>query len=206
MGELLAKFIEIIQLPIKYLLVFSVLSGFLTFSPIEYLNYFSLQKIAIEYKTWISITFLVSSLLLIIEIVYWCWIKVDDYFSTRNIKKELQSELLKLDNHEKAVIREFYLQGKNTLQLPLNHPTIARLFDSHFLILYSTMAEKSLAGVLASLSINPEIKDYITNDLLDLPKNPTSEQIQWLKDNRPNFLAEIAHHNNIFHSFKRSLY
>ncbi|HRH92232.1 MAG TPA: superinfection exclusion B family protein [Agitococcus sp.] len=206
MGELLAKFIEIIQLPIKYLLVFSALSGFLIFSPESYLNYFGLQKIAVEYKTWISITFLVLSLLLVIEVVYWCWGKIDDYFSSRNLKKELQSELLKLDNHEKAVIREFYLQGKNTLQLPLNHPTIARLFDSHFLILSSTMAEKSLAGVLASLSINPEIKDYITYSLIDLPKSPTSEQIQWLKDNRPDFVAEIAHHNNLFHSYKRTIY
>lgn len=61
--------------------------------------------------------------------------------------------LYNLDDKEIAVLREFFIQGQNTLQLPVGHPVVAGLIEKGILEQVGMIGENSLVGPLFSLSI-----------------------------------------------------
>jgi len=133
-------------------------------------------------------------------------------FSIKKIKKKsgykkyrekVIENLSSLDPYEKAVLREFFIQAKNTLRLPYDHPIISGLIKKGLLKIVGNIAENSLAGMLIPIEINKEFKELITSENIDLPiienDRLTQEQEEFLINNRPDFLPEIEHHERLFH-------
>lgn len=97
-----------------------------------------------------------------------------------------------LDHAEKSVLREFYIQGQNTIKLPMDHPVVAGLLSSGVLSIVSQHGKHSLAGMLVSMKIPDRLREIITLEMLDLPVGEPSEQdIEFLKENRPPFTRSI---------------
>jgi len=200
MSDWFEKIISFIKLPIKYLWVAAIFTGFVFFAPQDWVEYLGLLNLKADYKVWLGPLFVLSSALVVLDIFRLLWKGIKKFYFRRKLKAQLIESLSKLDHYEKSIIREFYIQNKKTLQLPMDQATISGMLQSGFLTIAGSLGERSLAGMLFPIMINPIVEDFITYEHIDLPTNPTDADIEWVKNNRPDFLYEIEHHNQLFHT------
>ncbi|EJF45850.1 superinfection exclusion protein B domain protein [Capnocytophaga ochracea str. Holt 25] len=109
-----------------------------------------------------------------------------------NLDKKKIKQLDNLDDFEKAVLREFYIEGKNSLKMPINDEVIAGLLSKNVLIYNSQFGNRSMAiGLDFPLSINPIIEEKITNEKIDFPEEINQETKDFLLNNRPDWVDRI---------------
>lgn len=93
-----------------------------------------------------------------------------------------------LDQHEKAVLREYYIQGKSTLKIPMDNPTVSGLIDKQILYLVGQYGEKSSEGMLFNFAINEKAREYLTYQILELPTGESSERdFERIRVSRPQW-------------------
>ena len=199
--EWLTKALEALKLPLKYIWVIAIASGLLLFVPSRYLDKINLTTICKDYGPIIGAIFLVSSILVGVHIVVSLWNYGRNRYLRSKREKYRKQALHSLDPKEKAVLREFYIQAQSTLQLPIDQPIVAGLLAKGILGRVGQHGERSLAGVLWPVVIHEDAEQELTLDMIELPEpNPPADKIQWLRDNRPDFMPEIEHHNEVFHT------
>ncbi|WP_157671915.1 superinfection exclusion B family protein [Desulfuromonas soudanensis] len=200
MPDWIEKIVTFIRLPIKYMWVAVVFTCITLFAPDNWLSNLGLTKLKTEYRTWLGSVLIVSASLVFVRIVSIFWSKIVKFCSKRKLKAYLIESLTQLDPSEKSILREFYIQDKKTIQLPMDQATVSGLIQKSFLLLAGSVGERSLAGMLIPIKINPLISEHITYQTIDLPAEPTESDFDWLRDNRPEFLYEIEHHQQLFHT------
>lgn len=180
------------KLPTKILFVFFLITGFIIFSNDKYTKIFAFEKIE-TYKPLISIVFLISFSILIINFIIYISNLIYQKIRTNKLKKQYLKKINDLDDYEKAILREFYIQGKNSLKMPINDETIAGLLSKKILIYNSQLGNRAMAtGFDFSLSINPLIEERSTNKNIDFPENTNSkESLEFLKNNRPDWIHRM---------------
>lgn len=114
--------------------------------------------------------------------------------NTRKAKKEEQDRTLKaianLDQAEKAVLREFFVQSQQIIELPLTHPTVSGLVHKGVLTVTTALGSRSLVGSLFPCYISELADRNLTPEMIDLPLNPTPEDVARIQATRPNFLTQ----------------
>jgi len=199
--EWLSKIVDIIKIPIKYFWMIFLMSLFLISLPDSWLNNIKLLDFRNTYHLYISLALIITLCLITVESSLFIYRKIKSNFSLKNYKKNLLTNLTRLDPQEQSVLREFFLQNQNTLRLPYDEPIVAGLIKKGILKIIGQLGEKSLAGVLLPIEINPIIKDDILPEQIHFPtSNPlTKEDEEFLLNNRPDFMPEIYHHIKVFH-------
>ena len=197
--EWITKIIEAARLPIKSILWIFVVTVALLFLPQDLLVSFHLKEFTDKYGIYISITALCSGVLLFIEILIYFWNATQKKVNRRRIYKKAIERTKNLDPTEKAVLREFFLQGRNTIKLPMDHPVVAGLLHSSILQLVGSHGRMSLAGMLFSMKISDFIRKHLTYEIIELPKGkPTEKDIEFLRENRPEFMSSIEREDSLF--------
>lgn len=200
--EWISKIIEAAKLPTKFIVVIFSVSFALLFLSEETLTSLKLADFANKFGLYIGITALTSGALLAIESISYIWNRVTDSVSSQKFKKSSLERLNKLDPSEKSVLREFYLQGQNSLKLPMDHPVVAGLINVGVLRLIGQNGRMSTAGMLFSMKISDFVRENLTFNLLDLPSGkPSHEEIKFLKNNRPPFMNSILREESLFNGW-----
>ena len=135
------------KLPTKILFVFFLITGFIIFSNDKYTKIFAFEKIE-TYKPLISIVFLISFSILIINFIIYISNLIYQKIRTNKLKKQYLKKINNLDDYEKAILREFYIQGKNSLKMPINDETIAGLLSKKILIYNSQLGNRDRKSVV----------------------------------------------------------
>ncbi|WP_067664175.1 superinfection exclusion B family protein [Ferrimonas marina] len=105
-------------------------------------------------------------------------------------EQRLQQKLQLLDGQERAVLREYLLQSKSTLAMPLTHPTVNELMQSGVLVQAGATEHYAIEGPVAPLKIANGAKARLTRQLLRLPEGQLDEQQKAaLMASRPEFMA-----------------
>ena len=93
-----------------------------------------------------------------------------------------------LDFEEKAVLREFVIQRKNVLSLPMSEPAVSNLLKSGVLVpAFETQEIKGSARII-KVSIAIEAREQLTHKVLGLPVGKLTEQeATILKAARPDY-------------------
>ncbi|MCK5607444.1 superinfection exclusion B family protein [Candidatus Pacearchaeota archaeon] len=197
--EWISKIIEAAKLPTKFILSIFLVAVALLFLPQELLSNLHLKEFIDKYGLYIGITALGSGTLLFMEILIHIWKTAQNKINHRKIKKAAFERVQKLDSAEKAVLREFFLQGQNTIKLPMDHPIVAGLLSSGILRMVGSHGRMSLAGMLFSMQISDFIREHLTYELLELPQSQaTQTEIEFLRNNRPSFMSSIQEEESIF--------
>lgn len=200
MSEWLAKIVEFLKLPIRYFWVLLIVSGLGLFLPSDWLKTFGTQKLAEEYRPWLGTAFLVSFAVLAITSVETTVTHIRRKWHKRRLIVESKEAIRHLGPKEKAILREFFIQEQDAIQLPIDQAMVAGLITKGILVQIGQYGERSLAGLLFPLSIRKEIKRTLILDDIGLPEEPTEADIQRIRDERPEFLHEIEQHNEVFHT------
>jgi hypothetical protein len=190
--EWIAKIIEAAKLPTKFIVVIFLVSLGLIFIPESGLTSMKLKSFADTYGLYVGITALSSGALLLIEASMAIWRNATNKIAKSKLKKQIADRMASLDGSEKSVLREFYLQGQNTIKLPVDHPVVAGLLNSGVVVLVGQHGRMSVAGMLFSMMISESAKHHITHELIDWPMGePTEQELRFICNNRPSFISRI---------------
>ena len=124
------------------------------------------------------------------------------YLRHKHIKISIE-RLKQLDQAEKSVLREFFIQGQNTIKLPMDNSVVAGLLDIGILSSVGQHGRHSLAGMLISMKIPDILRKKLTLQMLDLPLGKPSEcDKEFLRTNRPPFSRSIEHENSLLQEWR----
>jgi len=198
-----SKIGDFLQNPKKIIFTLLIISIAILQLGEENLLFFKLEGFLKEYGKYIGIAALASGAYIIVEILLYIkeliLQKIVKFKKNKEQKEELvkfkiniKNKISNLDKYEKSVLREFYIQGKNTLKIPMDDPHIAGLLKDKILSIISNEGERNMVGLIINMQINSYAKDYLTNEILDYPDKPTKQEISELKKNRPFFATNTG--------------
>jgi hypothetical protein len=111
------------------------------------------------------------------------------YRKQRLVRQKLLRELLEyLDASEKAVLREFVIQRKSVIKLPVTEPAVKNLLEQGILTYaYGEPSEPGLQAI-KPLMITLEARPLLTFKVLGLnPASMSEEQKSMILNNRPKY-------------------
>jgi hypothetical protein len=197
--EWLKGLIDINKIPTRIILLIWIISALLLFIPEEQITQFALQEFKKDYGKYFGIAFIGSSAFLILIVATWIINSINKERLKRKYKKIIIESVTTLDPYEKAVLREFYIQGQDTLKIPIDNPTVSGLINKRILNQVGQFGQMSLVGMLFNFSITKVARENITFQILDIPLGEPSEQdIQRIRDARPRWMLKIEKNRRLF--------
>jgi len=200
MEKIIEKIFDLKKIPTKLFVLLAIISGGLLFIPKSLLENLHLNEFESDYGKYFGIIFLISAGIVLLNFSIWLVKTILGHFVKKKYKKFAIKNLEELDPHEKAVIREFFINQKNSLEMPLDNAVVKGLINKRIVIRISTMGQANLfAGMLFPMKLNDNIKDKITDEILGLPKTENEDEIRnFVVENRPKWAKEIDRMNRLF--------
>lgn len=184
------SFFDFTKLPTKIFVVTSIASGIYLFTPERFIKTLHLNKFE-AYAGYVGIAFVFSTILVTINFTIWVYEKIDYKFRVKKLKNEFKLALESLDPKEKAVLREFAIQGQNSVKMPFDDTVVSGLIDKGILRFNKQLGNSFIAnGSMVSLSISKYIDEIITPEHLGLSKTMTEEEKYIIRENRPVWTSE----------------
>lgn len=125
--DFLARIFDITKLPFKFFAWAVALTGLFLFLPEAYLARLHLNELPKEYKAYAGTVFMGALSFLLINFSIWSWGSLNRWRRGRKAQRRAVEAMSTLDRAEMYVLRESILQGRNVIELPFDHPTVAGL-------------------------------------------------------------------------------
>ncbi len=200
MDKFFEKLFDINKIPTKLIIVVWLSSALILFVPRQFLTKLNLDGFLHEYGKFIGISFVLSSGFTLIAL----WTYISGLISRRKLSKKIKESIIKdinyLDSHEKALLREFFINGKHTLQLPFDNDTVVGLVNKYIIYLASSTGFTYLHGAYFPYTISDIAKKHLTYKILELPENPTEEEKWKILDSRPNWAKDRSRIDDLFNT------
>ena len=145
---------------------------------------------ATVYAAWLGVGMLIA-------ISYFCsqgfliaWEWACDEWQSRRQQDQLAQMIGFLDFNEKAVLREFVLQRKSVINLPITEPAVKNLMDAGVLTYAygKPVREKEDENQIRALMIALPARPLLTYKVLGLSRGKMSdEQVEQIMNARPKF-------------------
>lgn len=111
--------------------------------------------------------------------------------TTKSQESSLQNMIRCLDFTEKAVLREFVLQRRSVINLPVNEPAVKNLLGAGILTYAYGTPQSGDLSTMKAMMITLNARQYITYKILGLSKSGMSEgQIEQILNERPKFIGK----------------
>jgi len=187
----LTRLIDLVKLPVMYAFVAFLASEILLFMPANWLAKIRVDQFVDNHGDVIGLVFVVSGLLVSVGPLSWLGGVFKSACAQRKFRKSIESAISELDEREKAVLREFYIEDKRTLVLPVEHPVLEGLISEGIL---EVVGSQPLVWDIGrgyhrfSVRIESEVSRYLLPEMLGMPSEPTEEELRELRRRRPDFL------------------
>src|SRR4030042_3773075 len=104
------------------------------------------------------------------------------------IKRKINS----LNEDEKAILREFFIQNEEEIKLPINNPIVSGLIEKGILSTTRYYVKNLPVGVIQYVVINYEARKLLDLRLIGWPEiKPTEKELDIIMKNRPQFIRII---------------
>lgn len=193
MGEFLSKLFDIGKLPSKVVALISLVSATVLFSPAILHEKLHTKELVDRYGLFVGLAFIASAALLGLNIFIWLYGHMARRWRRLRWRRDLAKAISRLDHAEISVLREFFIQAKQTLMLPVDEPTVAGLLRKGMLHSVSAVGQRSIAGMLFPVAISSDLQDVLTSAHVGLPSGQMSPaDIERVRSERPVFMQEVA--------------
>lgn len=199
MENFISKLLDFNKIPTKLLFLLSMVSGCLLFLPSGILESLKLTKFETEYGKYFGIAFLISSGILIMNFLIWAIKKILVYFFSLKYNKNLKKELYNLDEGEQAVLREFLINNKSAVKLPIDDPIVKNLLNKRIIVRISTIGEYAIGGMLFPIKMNDKIKNEMSEEVIGISKFRNDEEKRnFIFNSRPDWALEMEKFKSLF--------
>ncbi|MDY7989880.1 superinfection exclusion B family protein [Paenibacillus polymyxa] len=170
----LTKAIDFVKLGTKHLLILFVVTGLALSLPNNLLGYLKLQHLVETYRSWIGGVFLVSGVIVMINIVQNTFNVIFSAKSSRKNMKLRKEKLRRLTPKEKLILMRYFALNTTSQDLPVNDGVVNELAAYGIISRTSTL---SSWGVNFSYNIQPWARGYLDNNPELLYVNEAEERI-----------------------------
>lgn len=202
--DFLGKIIEILKLPFRFIVLLSIVMGLLLFMPNSFIETLKLNEFISENGKYIGIVFVFSIGYMIISVFPMAYKYLHGKRSAKKFEENVLQTLLTLNHHEQCFLREFFIQNKDVIEAPLECTELTSLYNKGIVLFASNNVRSFIYGHFTSVTINPIVKGKINNTHLGLPDgNPSTQEIERIKSERPEFLFNLERINEIMNPRRR---
>lgn len=164
--ETMAKFIELIKLPLTYISAFLLTSSCFIFAPDNILIDLGVKDLRDTYRSYIGVVFILSFSIVFVNVIAGLYKKLRKRYINYKVKRIGIQTLKGLNNAEKEILSEMLNNGTYSTGIDITAGVHKRL-EVHRLIYRSSSV--SMCGPLFSYNIQPWVSDYLKkhNNLLN---------------------------------------
>ena len=194
--EIFKGIFDIKKIPTKIFLVIFIVGTFIFYAPQTLVSIHF--KEGSEIQIYAYIIYLICSGIFIVNCIVGIFNYINSFFYSRQIKKKYKVLINNLDNYERAVLREFYLYNKNTLDFPYDDAIVTGLVDKKIIYFVSQFGSNSIMinGRNAAFKINSYIREIIDFEKdLNFSNNNDAEKANYILNQRPHWTTKDLYFN-----------
>jgi uncharacterized membrane protein len=167
--DFILRILDVAKVPTKIVALVFLVTGCLLLFPNEWIKALEIEEFTKDYGKFIGIIFLVSVVLLALTTMEKTLVWRRGARRRAAIEKSIRSTIDDLDYSERAVLRQFYIQGKNTIELPLDNPVVEGLLEREIIYIVGHSAKISMVGRLVSVNLSPLVSRLLNPQMLGIP-------------------------------------
>lgn len=202
MEKLFEKLFEIKKIQTKFIFVVWASSIIILFSPEKLISKLKLQGFIDSYGKFVGISFIICTAFLLIvsisELAKW----INRRRWEKKMQKKILTNLAKLDPHEKSLIREFFINNSDTLQFPIDNPTVVGLTNKSIIYQASSTGFTYVHGAYFPYSITTFARENIRNDTIDWPSEMSKESQKTIMNSRPDWARENSQFDDLINGLR----
>lgn len=178
------------KLPTKIFVLFAIASSFILFFDHRLLSdVLFLNSLKAQYGWIVGLVFLISVSFSLLNFFIWIINSITNSFAGKKRIRYLKKQLAQLDTFEQAVLREFALQGKKSIDMPMDDATVGGLLSRGILVHNLQLGNSYIMnGMTVSLRINYLVEEFFRPEYIGLSNPPTEEQKRLALKNRPSWV------------------
>ena len=165
----------------------------LLFSPKALLEKLALAEVVTQYSFIIGFGLIVGAAYFLSQLVSFVADESIQYLRQKRTVETIEAKVKLLDPPERALLREFFLQGATILALPQNELAVKSLLHTNILEKLGNERHYAIQGPTAEYKISMAARIYLNRDVLRLPAGePTQEELSHLLKARPHFISGLV--------------
>lgn len=165
----------------------------LLFSPKALLEKLALAEVVTQYSFIIGFGLIVGAAYFLSQLVSFVADELIQYLRQKRTVETIEAKVKLLDPAERALLREFFLQGATILALPQNELAVKSLLHTNILEKLGNERHYAIQGPTAEYKISMAARIYLNRDVLRLPAGePTQEELSHLLKARPHFISGLV--------------
>jgi hypothetical protein len=165
----------------------------LLFAPKELLSQLALAEIVAQYNYLIGLALIVGAAYFLSQLVSFVADESIQHLRQKRTVETIEAKVKLLDPAERALLREFFLQGATILALPQNELAVKSLLHTNILEELGNERHYAIQGPTAEYKISMSARIYLNRDVLRLPAGePTQEELTYLLKTRPHFISGLV--------------
>jgi hypothetical protein len=190
--ETFLKIISLLKMPLKVVFLIAVVTGLLLFLPNSIIERLQLSNFIMEFGKYMGIIFLITVGYLIVTAIPRIWILINNKINKNKFIKKIDETLSNLTFPEICFLREFILQMKEVIEVPIENTEYISLYNKGVVLIASPNMNSYIFGNYIFIKLNEIVKKNITFDLLSLPAGKLSmAEKNIIISERPQFLSAL---------------
>lgn len=187
------KFFSPKKMMFRVMLWLMVSCSVLLLIPPNVLAVLALDKFVPEHAQFVGLGLIVSIAYFLSQLINLGLDESIRHLSDKRVIETIEAKVNLLDPAERALVREFFLQGATILILPQNEPAVKSLVNACILEKLGNERHYAIQGPTADYKIAMKARMYLNRDVLRLPAGePSQEEMQSLIKARPQFLNGLV--------------
>lgn len=171
----------------------AIVAGALLFMPKSLLQVVNLEAVLTEHLHIIGLGFIVGVAYLLTQVLNYFLNEAITYLKGKRIVEVIEEKVRLLDPTERALLREFFLQGETILTLPEEEIAVKSLLVTNIIENIGNQKHYAIQGSTADYKISMRARIYLNRQVLRLPTGePSMEEMENLIKARPNFANSIV--------------
>lgn len=199
MEKLIEKLFDLQKIPAQTIIILFLACSCLLFIPSNLLEQVKLTAFKESYGEFIGIIWLISLIHAAITLLRALKNFITTKHNMHKVKGYIIEHINNLTLHEKAILREFYIQGKDTIGMPFDDETVISLESKRIIHKVSNTGMVYTYGVIWAYTISQIAKSQLNSNLtvIELPSNPNENQVEWIREHRPQWAKEQTERDNL---------
>lgn len=181
------------QIIFNLMLWLTIVSGALLFAPKALIIGLNLELVVTQNAHFIGLGLIIGAAYLLMQVANYFLDEAIHYLKSKRTVEIIERKVRLLDPTERALLREFFLQGETILTLPENESAVKSLLETNILEYLGNKKHYAIQGPTADYKISMIARSYLNRQVLRLPPGePNQEQMQLLIKARPHFVHSLV--------------
>ncbi len=171
----------------------AIVSGALLFAPKGILSIVHLDSVVSSNSHYIGLAFIIGIAYIITQVVNYFLDEAISVLKNKRVTEVIEEKVKLLDPTERALLREFFLQGETVLTLPQDETAVKSLVATNIIEHLGNQKHYAIQGPTADYKISMRARIYLNRQVLRLPVGePSQEEMQNLIKARPTFANNLT--------------